>query len=437
MRLLGVTGCPILFSKSPTLFKSIFKEAALENNYFYTRIAADSIEEAISLSEEIGFHGINITAPFKESAFTQVDDCSLEAKNIGAINTILFKKIGQKNLRFGLNTDPSGVMFALKGFIKNLDSKHSNKAVILGNGGAAKACKEALQSIGIQSQCLARSTKLDAILFSNPNALTYFSEAMIVISTIPAEVTLPTGFYFNKNAVFLDATYKVESRITNEAKKQNIKIAKGINWLIGQGRTNFYEFTKDDSADSNKHIPESFWNTLPNELKIEARNNSVYLIGLMGSGKSAVLDELSKKGFSTADVDQLIEKKEGISVREIFEQKGESYFRQIEHEVLKQIKADFISCGGGVVTTQSNHTILQSGVATFWLWSSLDVLTKRLSSSSDRPLLRNKDILSTLQSLLKDRFDAYLAFSDIIIRSDTRSTTALAEKILQEVRSIK
>lgn len=123
----------------------------------------------------------------------------------------------------------------------------------------------------------------------------------------------------------------------------------------------------------------------------------IVLLGYMGSGKSTIARGLSKvMQVQYVDLDQYIEEKTNLSVSALFEQRGEIYFRKIEHDLfvalLSSEESVIISLGGGTPCYANNHELLnQEGVASIYLKASIDTLFKRLSlNKSKRPLIAGK-----------------------------------------------
>lgn len=141
----------------------------------------------------------------------------------------------------------------------------------------------------------------------------------------------------------------------------------------------------------------------------------IYLIGFMGSGKSTIGKQLSKKiNYSFVDLDRLIEKDNGMSISEIFETKGEAEFRKLEHNALKkvsQLQHTIIACGGGTPCFYDNMTLMKESGLTIYIKLSPKMLADRLSQSkTPRPLLKNKsreELLSYVKDLLEKREDHY------------------------------
>jgi shikimate kinase len=122
----------------------------------------------------------------------------------------------------------------------------------------------------------------------------------------------------------------------------------------------------------------------------------IVLLGYMGSGKSTIAWGLSKVlHVQFVDLDEYIEEKMNLSVSALFEQRGEIYFRKIEHEsfveLLSSQESMIISLGGGTPCYANNHELLKEGVISIYLKASIDTLFARLSyNKSKRPLIADK-----------------------------------------------
>lgn len=140
-------------------------------------------------------------------------------------------------------------------------------------------------------------------------------------------------------------------------------------------------------------------------------NSNVFLWGMPGSGKSTFGLKLSKKmAFNFFDLDKEIEKKEKLSVTEIFASKGEDYFRKIESEILKSQKHEntIISCGGGTPCFHNNADWMNENGLTIYLNLNIKTIHQRLWNSNDhnRPLLKGKneeELMDYLVQLLHQR----------------------------------
>lgn len=122
----------------------------------------------------------------------------------------------------------------------------------------------------------------------------------------------------------------------------------------------------------------------------------IILVGYMGSGKSTIGKVLSKNvGIPFYDLDEIIEKHENMSVKKIFQEKGEVYFRKLEHLLLSVFineNENFIlALGGGTPCYANNHEVLKrDDVCSFYLKTSVEVLCQRLKTEKEtRPLIAN------------------------------------------------
>lgn len=137
---------------------------------------------------------------------------------------------------------------------------------------------------------------------------------------------------------------------------------------------------------------------------------SIYLIGMMGAGKSSVGKILaSRLGYRFFDTDDLIERVAGEAVADIFARSGEAGFRELETQVLAQLAGcvrSTIATGGGIVLARKNWSYLHQGL-TVWLDAPADVLLERLRHDRSRPLLRAPDPAAKLTELLAQRRSLY------------------------------
>ena len=145
-------------------------------------------------------------------------------------------------------------------------------------------------------------------------------------------------------------------------------------------------------------------------------------MGLMGSGKSIIGKNLSKNlNLKFYDTDREIELKTKKKISAIFEEKGESYFRDIEEKVCIEILTNdncVISLGGGSITSKKIRKLIKKNSYSIYLQVKLNILQKRLKFSRKRPLLnKNFDRRKILQSIFKDR-QKYYERADLIINND-------------------
>ena len=166
---------------------------------------------------------------------------------------------------------------------------------------------------------------------------------------------------------------------------------------------------------------------------------NLYLVGMMGSGKSTAGRHLAELlGYRFLDADTSIEQVAGRSIPELFESEGESGFRALEAAVLNQIASWHslvVATGGGVVTRPENWGQLHQGVV-IWLDAPDALLLERLSSDpTPRPLLQAEDPAARLAALLAERKPLY-AQADLHILQDGRPADQVAAQILEALPGV-
>ena len=159
---------------------------------------------------------------------------------------------------------------------------------------------------------------------------------------------------------------------------------------------------------------------------------NIYLVGMMGSGKTETARALAKKmGCAAVDLDELIVQEERRSINKIFEEDGEAYFREVESRILRQIsirKNQVIATGGGTVLSEENrHILLQTGHV-FYLRTRLEILAKRLKSMKDRPLLKSADPQIVMERIFEERRPFYECFENIV-NTDLKTPEEVAREI--------
>ena len=161
----------------------------------------------------------------------------------------------------------------------------------------------------------------------------------------------------------------------------------------------------------------------------EINKKNICIIGLMGSGKSMIGKDLSKYlNLNFYDTDKEIELMTKKKINEIFEEEGESYFRDIEEKVCIEILSNdncVISLGGGSIISKKIRKIIKKNSYSIYLQVRLNNLLTRLKFSRKRPLLNNNSNKSEImRKLLNDR-EKYYEKADLIINNDGDKSLAL------------
>ncbi|NQV04287.1 MAG: shikimate kinase [Candidatus Omnitrophica bacterium] len=159
---------------------------------------------------------------------------------------------------------------------------------------------------------------------------------------------------------------------------------------------------------------------------------NIVVVGFMGTGKTVVAKKLAEAlGREFLELDAIIEKREGLSIKEIFQKKGEEYFRELERDAVKEaIKKDgqVISAGGGVIIDEENFKALKKNGIIICLEASPEVILKRTKGNTCRPLLNVPDPKKRIEELLEKRA-AYYKKADCCIDTDDLTIEGVVQKI--------
>lgn len=229
---LGLLGKSLKHSFSQTYFTEKFAELDL-TDHSYQNFEIASIEDFPELlKQNPQLNGLNVTIPYKESVIPFLDEISVEAREIGAVNTILFKN----NRLIGHNTDAYGFEHSLAPLLK---SNHT-KALILGTGGASKAISYALTKLGIASLKVSRSPAENECSYKEASSL--LETHHLVVNTTPlgtypntSEIPPLALEKVSENHLFYDLIYNPsKTSLLLAAEQKGAKIKNGHEMLILQ-----------------------------------------------------------------------------------------------------------------------------------------------------------------------------------------------------------
>ena len=358
------------------------------------------------------FGALNVTVPYKETVIPYLDELTLRAEKIGAVNLIL-----NKNGRLvGDNTDYYGFVQMISRVGADVQGK---KVLILGSGGASKMVRAVLSDLGA-GEIITVSRKGPE---NYETAVRHTDTFMIVNAT-------PVGMYPNNYAspislapfsecrYVLDLIYNPQkTRLMLDAEARGIKTQNGLWMLIAQAKEGSSLFT-------GKAIDEGEVSRIYEILSHESRN--LVLVGMPGSGKSTVSSILSRKtGRDVHCLDQIISLSAGMPIPEIFAQFGEAYFRELESFTLCEYAKHpgmILDCGGGIVTRKENFEALrQNGFVVFLNrgWDKLPTDGRPLSDGAD------------LEKMYENRLPLYRAVCDLELDTTDLSPEETAETILE------
>ncbi len=161
--------------------------------------------------------------------------------------------------------------------------------------------------------------------------------------------------------------------------------------------------------------------------------SNIVLIGFMGSGKTSIGKTLAAQfDKKFIDMDREIELESGRSIRDIFEEEGESYFRDLETDYLERLqgkKNKIISTGGGVILKEENVKLLHHIGTVVFLQANVDHIIRNTSGDTKRPLLQVENVEETIGHMLEEREPKYLKAANVIIQTSNKSIEAITNEI--------
>ncbi len=358
------------------------------------------------------FKAINVTIPYKQDVIPYLYYIDEAAREIGAVNCI----VNNSDRLYGYNTDFLGArdMIRYAGIDMSL-----KKVLILGTGGTSKTLSYVALSLGA-AEIIKVSRKSSDSSITYDDAYNLHSDADIIINTTPVGM-YPNNYQspidldrFTHLQGVVDVVYNpLKTRLILDAEKRGIKTTCGLYMLVAQAvyAANLFDpslFEGKAPDYINQLIEQIFKKTL-------AEKRNIVLTGMPSCGKSTVGYQLSlKTGYQFFDTDLLIKSKEHKEIPDIFNEVGESGFREIESEVVKEIAKQsgiIISTGGGAILRQENIDALRQNGCIYFIDRSLS----NLKTTADRPLSSD---FASLKKRYDERYPIYCNTCDMRINGD-------------------
>ena len=370
---------------------------------------ADYEYELIELNEdkieaffrEKNFSAINVTIPYKQTVIPYLDSLSNVAKRIGAVNTI----VNKNGKLHGYNTDYYGMKALVEKIGIDIKGK---KVLVLGTGGTSKTARVLAEDMGA-SDVITVSRKKSENYVTYEEAVNNHSDADVIINTTPSGMypdcdSVPIDISaFGKIEGIVDAVYNpLRTNLVLNAESKGIKAEGGLYMLVMQAVVAVEKFLDTE-------IPKTVADNV--YASVFASKENIVLTGMPGSGKSTVGKLLTLDGFTFADTDEEIEKRCGCTIKELIENKGEKYFRDIETQVIKDVSSEgcqIISTGGGAVLREENIRSLKRNGKLFFINADFG----RLLPTDSRPL---SDTADKLKILYDERIDIYKNTADVTV----------------------
>ncbi|MBQ4317505.1 MAG: shikimate dehydrogenase [Clostridia bacterium] len=372
-------------------------------------------EEIAPFFEKKDFAAINVTIPYKQTVMQYLDSVSDIAKRIGAVNTI----VNRGGLLFGYNTDYYGMKSLIERVGLDLKGK---KVLILGTGGTSKTASVVATDMGAL-QVLTVSRRKSEEYITYEEAKTLHSDANVIINTTPSGMypdceSKPIDISpFSHLEGVIDAVYNpLCTNLVLDAKEKGIKAEGGLYMLVMQAVVAVERFL---DTEIEKTVADDVF------ASVFASKENIILTGMPGSGKSTVGKLINLDGYEFIDTESEIEKRCECTIKELMESKGESFFRDLEAEVIRDVSSKnsrIISTGGGAVLREENVRRLKRNGRIFFINADLS----RLRATDSRPLSNTED---KLKKLYNERINIYKSSADVII-PDMNSPKSEAEYIL-------
>ena len=372
--------------------------------------------------EKCEFKAINVTIPYKEAVIPHLYEIHRQAKEIGAVNTVV-KKDGRL---YGYNTD----FYGLLALVRKLGiSQKGKKVLILGMGGTAKTALAVSKSEGAREIILVgRNTDASKNCISYEEMYRDHTDAEIIFNTTPCGMfPFPDGSEkiaacavdlsrFTKLCGAIDAVYNpVQTNFVLDAKKLGVPAEGGLYMLVAQAVIASKVFLGESietalNSESNIAEIDKIYK------KILKEKENIVLIGMPSCGKTTVGQALAKKlGRQFVDTDALIVEKENRKITEIFADIGEKGFRDLETEAVRlaanSLTGAVIATGGGAILRDENVRALKRSGKLYFINRELS----HLVPTKGRPLASDR---AAIEARYRERYPRYVEVADREILTD-------------------
>ncbi len=387
----GLLGKKLGHSYSPEIHRHLA-------DYEYTLMEREP-DELDDFFVRCDFDAINVTIPYKEAVIKYCTDIDEKAKKIGSVNTIV-KKDGKL---YGYNTD----YFGFNLMLERLTDVNGKKVLVLGSGGSSKTVCAVVRDLGGEPVIISRTGENNY-----ENISRHYADTDVIVNTTPVGM-YPNNLIapieldkFTSVSAVLDIIFNPsKTKLLLDAERLGIPFSNGLLMLVAQAKR-ASELFRDVS------VPDSAIDEILRSIQREVLN--IVIVGMPGCGKSVVGKKIAKLlGREFADVDKHITKSVGIPPKQIIENEGESEFRRIETEALKELckrSSLVIATGGGAVTVKENFDVIRQNAVVIYLKRDLSLL-----STKGRPLSAGGD--KALAHLFENRKDAYAKIADFELES--------------------
>ncbi len=395
--------CGLLAEKLPHTFSPLIHSRLASYSYELFEKSPEEVEEFIKTGP---WDALNVTIPYKKTAYALCDELSDTAVSCECTNTLV--RLPGGGIK-GFNTDYFGFEYILE---KTGFDVSSGKILVLGSGGSSGFVRAVLKSHGAS----------DVITISRTGENNYgnlyerHSDAKYIINTTPV------GMYPDNGKAPLDISRFVsclgvidliynpsKTKLILDAEKAGIPAVNGLAMLVVQAKKACEIFTGSSIDDS---CIEKI------SAEIESITKNVILIGMPGCGKSTIGACLSKElDRPFVDIDTIIEERIGMTICDFFKEQGEPAFRELETKVLTEYSCksgQIIATGGGVVKNPENLPLLRQNGTIVMINRPLHELPV-----AGRPISMSCDLVH----LERERLPIYRAWMDHSVKAGSPEDT--------------
>lgn len=395
----------------PHSFSKEIHGRCADYDYRLTELTPEQVPDFMTVRD---FKAINVTIPYKQTVIPFLSFVDESAKAIGAVNTV----VNKNGELYGYNTDFYGMEALIRRIGISLTDK---KVLILGTGGTSHT-----------AQAVAKSAKAKAVIVAgrpvdNPDvtfdeAYEKHTDADVIINTTPcgmypyadgtperAGTPIDLSNFPNLCGV-VDVVYNpIRTNLVMDAKDRGLPSEGGLYMLVAQAVKACRIFLDKDTDGMDEQTEIIYKDIL-------AQKENIVLTGMPGSGKSTVGKNLAKAlNRPFIDTDEVIVQKAGKEISQIFAEVGESGFRDLESEVVREVAngntGAIIATGGGAILRDENvRSLKRTGKLYF-----LDRALEALLPTADRPLAST---VGAIRKRYEERYDRYRATCDVQVEID-------------------
>ena len=244
MLVTGIIGYPLKITLSPPMHNAAFKALDLDGIYVQLPVKEEKLKEAVYGLSALGFKGFNVTIPYKKDIKEYLDEISIDATAIDAVNTVLIEEDKLK----GFNTDIYGFEESLKKYEIDLTDK---KVMLIGAGGVAYACSYIINKknpsrfiisdiIEEKAENLAKIYQADKI--SSQEVEKIASESDVILNATPVDLQEKILPLMKEGSTYYDINYKFQVK-----EQKGVKVVNGSLMLVLQGARAFTIWTGQDA----------------------------------------------------------------------------------------------------------------------------------------------------------------------------------------------